>query len=160
MIATVAVLALALQSPGALKPAATGDIVGATRACIAASDPRQVDTAQLAAEGWQAGATQDGRGKPVETDLDVWASAGNGAVILTMAGQPLCTVMARVERAGRYPVIRDALHAAIGARGRIVERQAYQQTWMVEGLVIDLAATGNQQAPSVRVTVMQTKGNS
>ncbi|NJC34452.1 hypothetical protein GGR88_001966 [Sphingomonas jejuensis] len=154
-LATVAAVAPAAAQ---LSVAAPADVLAATRSCIAASGNGAVDGARLEADGWRRG-TASSDGQAVETPLSFYGRPNGNVVLMTgpgAAGQPqVCLVTARVADVRG----RGAVQAALtGAFGDPIQSAPDGILWRAPSHIVQLAATGSDAQPAVRVAVAFVRG--
>lgn len=150
-----------ISSPAAaqMSVASPADVLAATRSCIAASGNGVVDGARLEADGWQRG-TASSAGRAVETSLTFYGRPNGNVVLMTgpgAAGQPqVCLVTARVADVRGRGAVQAALS---GAFGEPLQSAPDGIIWRAPSHIVQLAATGSDAQPAVRVAVAFVRGD-
>lgn len=156
LLACSAVVAPAAAQMAAVLP---GDVLAATRSCVAASRNGVVDGARLAADGWQRGAASSD-GRTVETPLTFYGRPNNNVVLMTgsgAAGQPqVCFVTGRVSDVRARTAVETAMTSAFG---KPLQSAPDGILWRAPSHMVQLAATGSDAQPAVRVAVAFVRGD-
>jgi hypothetical protein len=152
ILAVLAIFAIAAPAVGqGLPPVANDELLAAVRSCAAATNPTGVDPRKLEADGWRK-ATMSANGKPVATPLTMY---GKGHLLLmfdSAGASPLCIVTGRILSVAEFPKLQAAFAAAYGAP--IKDDGKGEQMFIApDHRVVDLASTGSNDRPAVRVGI-------
>lgn len=138
-----------------MKPASSEHIGAAIDACVGATSLEGVDSDKLVDAGWAAGAIED-KGKAVDSPLRIYATPDNYAVIVVnidaAKAEDACIVMAGIESFDRYSAIADGIGRDLQAK--LIRRDGNEFFWRHGPLMIQLAATGTREKPSIRAGVI------
>jgi hypothetical protein len=126
------------------------EILSGTRSCLGATSPSGVDERKLQADGWQH-ATMSSNGKPVESGLTFYGRKGL-LLVLNKGSTPLCAVTARIAARTDYLKLQAAMATLYGGSAGTDPEGEY--VFMTkDNHIIDLAPTGSNESPAVRVAV-------
>jgi hypothetical protein len=151
--ALVALIAAAPLAGATRPPASRDEIMAGVRSCAAGLTATGLDEVKLAGDGWSKGSITN-KGKPVALDLILY---GKGNLMLMSAKvpagkTPICTITARIATVTEYPAIQAAFAAAYGAPVKD-DGKGEQLFISPDHRIIDLASTGSNNEPAVRVAV-------
>ena len=137
-----------------LETASQGEIVAGARSCVASVGPAGLDQTRLVADGWSKGSIASKDGKPIDTSIILY---GKGHLMLmSMQPQPgkpqLCTLLARIESVRAFAGIQTAFASTYGAPFKD-DGKGDQFSQAPDHRFINLASTGSNDRPSVRVAV-------
>ncbi|MBJ6121340.1 hypothetical protein [Sphingomonas mollis] len=150
LLATVCAVPVAAAPRAA---ASQSEILEGVQSCAASLASTGIDEASLVSDGWSKGVMSES-GKPLASDVIFY---GKGNLMLmsvrTSAGQtPICSILARIGSVDDYPALQDAMAAAYGKP--IKDDGKGEQMFIArDHRVIDLASTGSNKNPSVRIAV-------
>ena len=156
---TAGLLAVAATSAAAqLRPAPLDNILAATDACRAAVISGGVDQERLTVAGWEVGTATGPSGAPIEGAMRVFGKSGNDSLIMLIDATPaLCTAMAGLENSAAFAALGAALAGEAGAR--VAERNGREQTLFVGDSIVNIARTGTERQPAVRIAVMKVESS-
>ena len=135
-----------------MRPAAADDIIAAIDACRSAAGSGGVDETRLTGAAWQA-ETFGSKERPTETPLRIYAKRGNNAVLMftrDASGPGVCIVTARIRSTADAPLVANQISSRFGAP---IQAAPQEVTWRAERHILQLAPTGNRNAPSLRIGV-------
>ncbi len=134
------------------KVASVAGIEAALGACLSATGTAGVDEAKLTERGFARGKIE-ADGKAVASELGFYGQADNAAIIITMANpKPICTVIARIPSIERFPDTVEAINGAL--QSKPIRQEGNEVTWRHGAAIVQLAATGTREKPSIRTVVM------
>ena len=125
--------------------------MGGARSCAAATTEAGVDAGKLEADGWHKAAISE-NGKPLAAPMTFYGK-GNLLLMFDKSGaQPMCFVTARLSSRADFPKLQAAFASAYGAP--IKDNGKGDQFFKApDHRMYDLASTGQQDEPAVRVVV-------
>jgi len=148
---TICALAL-LSAPVAaqLRPAPLEEIFESYNDCFATTNSGQLAPAELKKLGWKR-ATIEAEGKAVDGGPIIFGHGNRAPIILLSGteGQGVCIVNARIES---FSVFED-FKAAFGGKLPKPDKDG-EITFFAEGRPVQIAATGSQNEPALRLVVM------
>ncbi len=134
-----------------LSPADNDEILAGARECAAVTSAAGIDESKLATDSWS-NATISNDGKPVGTSLTMY---GKGHLLLTFdraAKSPICIVTARLKSVQDFPKLQARVAGDYGTP--VKDDGKGEQIFIApDHRIIDLASTGSQSKPAVRVAV-------
>ena len=144
-------LGSAQASAQGLPPVGIEEIMSGTRSCLSATSPRGVDEQKLQADGWHH-ATLSSNGKPIEDGLTFYGKGGLLIILNNAATTPLCALSARIAARPDYLKLQAAMATLYG--GSVGTDPDGEYVFMTtDHHIIDLAPTGSNGSPAVRVAV-------
>ena len=139
-------------SAASLAPATTPEVVSGVQSCLAAIHSDGVDVEKLKQDGWNAMSASAG-GKPVAAPVPLFFK---GNLLLAHQGTaptPICAIMAKVSDVPAISGIAKALDSVLKTGRKIENGKAIPAYWFPEGHVVQLATTGSERSPGVRIVV-------
>lgn len=140
------------QAP-ALSPATPAQIAAGVSACIAATQPERVNEAALVQAGWSKGTPKDAKGKALTVPFGIYGRKDSNVMLLTPPAKGPCTVLARISRADAAPAVVEAVSAQVKAQPK--RDKDNNLIWLSGRTAIQLAATGDNAKPALRIAVIQ-----
>lgn len=139
-------------SAASLSPAATPEVVNGVQSCLAAVRSDGVDVDKLKHDGWNAMSAPD-EGKPSAAPIPIFSRGNLVLVHQATAPTPICAIMAAVSDVPAISGIVKALDSVLQTDRKIENGKAIPAYWFPEGRVVQLATTGSEKAPGVRIVV-------
>jgi hypothetical protein len=145
------VLATVQAAAQGLPPVGIDEIMSGTRSCLSATSSTGVDEQKLQSEGWHH-ATLSSNGKPIENGLTSYGKGGLLMILSKTAATPLCALSARIAAGPDYLKLQAAMATLYGgSAGTDPDGEYVFMT--TDHHIIDLAPTGSNDSPAVRVAV-------
>lgn len=139
-------------SAASLSPSATPEIISGVQSCLAAVQSDGVDVEKLKQDGWSAVSASDG-GKPVAVPVPMFSKGSLLLIHQATASTPICAIMTNVPDVPAISGIADELDSALNTDRKIENGKAIPAYWFPKGHVVQLATTGSEKAPGVRIVV-------
>jgi hypothetical protein len=140
-----------VAAPAVARTATVDELIGGAQSCAAVTTTAGVDVRALESAGWGKG-TMSAQGKPVATTLQIY---GKGPLVLmfdTAQAKPICIITARISSIADFVKIRAAFQAKYGTP--VKDDGKGEQIFIApDHRIVDLASTGSNDRPSVRVGV-------
>ena len=134
-----------------LPPASVDEIMAGAKSCLAATSSAGVDENKLRGDGWKHGTMSD-KGKPVDNGLSIYGR--DGLLMILHGSKPgsLCLFTARIASPSDIAKLQASMAAAYG-KPASDDGKGEQMFFTADNHIVDVASTGSQDQPAVRVAV-------
>ena len=151
LVSVVALLVSAGAAAQNLPPSSVDEIIAGAKSCAAATTQAGVNATTLEADGWHKASVSD-HGKALDAPMTFYGK-GHLLMMFDKSGtHPICFVTARIASKSDFTKLQAAFTSAYGAP--VKDNGNGEQIFMApDHRMYDLASTGQQGEPAVRVVV-------
>ena len=152
IVCSLAALMATPSSAASLGSSAVPEVVKGVQSCLTATREDGVDIDSLQNDGWSKVTVSDG-GRTVASPIPMLSKGSLILVHQASGPTPICTIMAKVPDVPAISGVATALDGALETGRKIENGKAIPAYWFPEGHVVQLASTGSEKAPGVRIVV-------